>query len=269
MKRGIETSRSGGVGPQGLRGLASACESIIECSSLQQLKQQSARVMGEMLRADCVVLGLVNQHTNRPEADTIVTWHVEGGFLEQYLGYYCSFDPCLSFHGESGDPAYGLASVMADRTPEAQEFLFDFLRPQGIARGTLLWSHRGPHDLAITGLWRGQDVAEFSETELAAGKVLASVLAAGLECFAAELPGACHAGDGTAPVCYELTTREEDVAALVCRGLSNKKVGMCLRMSVNTVETHLKSIYRKCGVGSRTALAHRLTYGGGPNARKA
>ena len=83
------------------------------------------------------------------------------------------------------------------------------------------------------------------------------------ERFGAELPGAGTAGGYQTPACYSLTPREDQVGMLVCRGLSNKDVGARLGLSVNTVETHLKSIYRKCGVDSRTALAHRLA-GGSP-----
>lgn len=261
MKRGVEIGGSEGVGPRALRGLAGACSAILECTRLEQLKRRSARILGETLRADCTVLGLVDQRTREPRADSIVTWCTEGGFLERYLAYYHAFDPCVAYHELDGDPTYRLTRVMARKTPESQEFLIDFLKPQGIAHGTLLWSHSGPRDLAVVGLWRGRDLNDFTETEAAAGEILASVLAAALERFGAELPGAGTAGGYQTPACYSLTPREDQVGMLVCRGLSNKDIGARLGLSVNTVETHLKSIYRKCGVDSRTALAHRLASG--------
>jgi DNA-binding CsgD family transcriptional regulator len=59
----------------------------------------------------------------------------------------------------------------------------------------------------------------------------------------------------------ELTETERRVAALAAQGLSNKEIAAALFMSVHTVSAHLTRIYRKLGVRSRTALAHRLAVG--------
>ena len=56
-----------------------------------------------------------------------------------------------------------------------------------------------------------------------------------------------------------LTRSEKRIAELVADGLSNKEVATRLTVSVSTVETHLKRIYRKLGVGSRTQLARKIT----------
>lgn len=55
---------------------------------------------------------------------------------------------------------------------------------------------------------------------------------------------------------YEaLTSREKEILALVCCGLSNKQIAQRLYLSVRTVENHLSSIYRKLGVSTRTEAA--------------
>lgn len=51
-----------------------------------------------------------------------------------------------------------------------------------------------------------------------------------------------------------LTEREEDVAALVARGYSNKEVAAELFVTAKGVEFHLSNIYRKLGVSSRQEL---------------
>jgi DNA-binding NarL/FixJ family response regulator len=58
-----------------------------------------------------------------------------------------------------------------------------------------------------------------------------------------------------------LTPGERRVADLVAGGLSNKEVAARLYVSVATVDTHLRGVYAKLGVRSRTQLARRL---GGP-----
>ena len=56
----------------------------------------------------------------------------------------------------------------------------------------------------------------------------------------------------------ELTAREELVAGVVARGLSNREVAAELGISVKTVEHHLGRIYTKLGLRSRTQLAVHL-----------
>jgi DNA-binding CsgD family transcriptional regulator len=52
-----------------------------------------------------------------------------------------------------------------------------------------------------------------------------------------------------------LTPTERDVVDLVGTGLSNAAVGDALLISAGTVRTHLRSVFAKLGVTSRTELA--------------
>jgi transcriptional regulator of acetoin/glycerol metabolism len=56
----------------------------------------------------------------------------------------------------------------------------------------------------------------------------------------------------------KLTSAEQSVAALVIQGYSNKQVAEMLFCSPYTVDGHLRSIFRKLEVRSRTALARRV-----------
>jgi DNA-binding CsgD family transcriptional regulator len=58
-----------------------------------------------------------------------------------------------------------------------------------------------------------------------------------------------------APGSEELTAREQEIAALVAQGRSNKQVAAELFLSEKTVEHHLSRAYAKLGVRSRTELA--------------
>jgi DNA-binding CsgD family transcriptional regulator len=55
-----------------------------------------------------------------------------------------------------------------------------------------------------------------------------------------------------------LTCTERRVAALVARGHTNREVAMAMFVTENTVQTHLRHIFQKLGVRSRTELAARL-----------
>lgn len=52
-----------------------------------------------------------------------------------------------------------------------------------------------------------------------------------------------------------LTGRERDVLSLLALGYSNKDIAQTLFLSVRTVEAHLRNIYGKLGVRSRTEAA--------------
>ena len=50
-----------------------------------------------------------------------------------------------------------------------------------------------------------------------------------------------------------LTAREVEVLRLVAQGLSDAEVAARLYVSVHTVKTHLRAVYGKLGVASRSA----------------
>jgi len=52
-----------------------------------------------------------------------------------------------------------------------------------------------------------------------------------------------------------LTPREEEVLALVGRGLPNKQIAVALGISEKTVKAHLTSVFQRIGVFSRTEAA--------------
>lgn len=69
-------------------------------------------------------------------------------------------------------------------------------------------------------------------------------------------------GHSSSPLLEPLTTREQDVLELLAAGLSNAEMAARLIVSVGTVKTHVKSIYGKLGVHSRTqALARAREIG--------
>jgi DNA-binding NarL/FixJ family response regulator len=50
-----------------------------------------------------------------------------------------------------------------------------------------------------------------------------------------------------------LTAREVDVLKLVAAGLTNREIAERLGLSSRTVDAHLRSVFAKIGVGSRSA----------------
>ena len=53
---------------------------------------------------------------------------------------------------------------------------------------------------------------------------------------------------------YNLTPRERQIAELVCQGLRNGDIAGYLHITLGTVKTHIRNIYRRVRVKSKIAM---------------
>ena len=71
-----------------------------------------------------------------------------------------------------------------------------------------------------------------------------------------------HAAVPRRPRADGLTSREVEVLRLVTSGLTNRQLGEKLNVSTRTVDAHLRSVYAKLGVKSRSAATrHAIEQG--------
>lgn len=57
---------------------------------------------------------------------------------------------------------------------------------------------------------------------------------------------------------FQLTSRETEIAQLVCQGRNNKSIGEVLFISEKTVAKHVQNIFEKVGVSNRMELMNRM-----------
>ena len=57
-----------------------------------------------------------------------------------------------------------------------------------------------------------------------------------------------------------LTKREAEVLERLGLAMSNKQIGDDLYLSVNSVKTHVRNLYKKLGVANRTEAAARAVH---------
>jgi DNA-binding NarL/FixJ family response regulator len=62
---------------------------------------------------------------------------------------------------------------------------------------------------------------------------------------------------------FALTSREREIVTAVAQGYANKQIATALTISTRTVENHLRNIYEKLHINTRTQLLsilHRRDY---------
>lgn len=127
------------------------------------------------------------------------------------------------------------------------------------AAQTLAERCRCPYEAALTQLARARALHGAPDAGgLAAARATFARLGAGpalAEADALLARTAAPAAPEPAPAGHNLTDREVEVVRLVAQGLTDKEVAARMFISPKTVDGHLRHIFNKVGVSSRTALA--------------
>lgn len=163
----------------------------------------------------------------------------------RYLAEAQHHDPFASERVTSGAVVVGLQDVEADASFMA------FLRDSGVGDYAVMYLRVSGTVVAAISLARSVLQAPFTRREEITLRRVQPLMQHAYA--AAVLPTA----NGTRGVLRDsgLSEREAEVAELVGRGAANAEIARTLHVSEATIKTHLRHIYAKVGVTSRTQLA--------------
>lgn len=219
-----------------------------------------------LVGADTASLRRFGVANGEPTPLAIVSIAIPRGVKEAYLDRYFGLDPVRRLltrrlarplfddpvrRGEWSSDEVGPARRELYRE-EFRRYRREFLLPNHFYHHLGFCVQDSECRLAALDFHRPQEAPQFGALERARARVVAGYLHAKASRHGAGVPNGRESPETA------LTGRETEVADAVAMGLSNKQVAERLGISVRTVENHLRSIFAKLDVASRTALGATL-----------
>ncbi len=171
--------------------------------------------------------------------------------IEQYDSYFQFHDP-ITPKLSTFRRAVAVSQVMPHRQMVNTEFYNDFLQQDGLKFGVNLYIYLGNQQVFDIRLWRDRQSSDFDNHQL----LLLDNLIPALRTMAQNNLETVPLTSNIATRSYyqHFTKRELDVLNQLRCGLSDKRIAQSLCMSITTVRTHLRAIYKKSKVHSRAQL---------------
>ena len=179
--------------------------------------------------------------------------------VHDYLAHYRALDPMAGGIAACTGLAHALSDALGPGGFGRDPYTADFLAPQGI-REIVGIVHRLPGEgRFVLGIHRDARQGEFTARE----RGVLRLIGPDLRRAALESTSPPRVDPAVAFMAVssraDLSPREREVAARAIEGHGNQRIAIDLGIASSTVNVHLGSIYRKCGVSGRVELARLLT----------
>lgn len=181
--------------------------------------------------------------------------------LHRYEAYFQFRDP-ITRPMQRMRRAVSVNQVMDHRDFLRTEFYNDFLAKDGLYYGVNLHVFDGECPVADWRIWRGRQREDFGRRSLEILNLLAPHLlnATRIARHMSELAGGRRAITvASIRASTGLSDREAQIAYHAALGRPDREIAEVLFVSLATVRTHLRHIYRKLGVSNRSSLCRRLS----------
>lgn len=222
--------------------LATLCSSL-NLHGMDELAGDLLVPIATVLGAESAACRHLGLQQSRPEILKLASIGVGPAVAEDYLSHFHRFDPFLD------SLSYSAPIPVSDNS---RRYYHGFLRPNGLIHHTgFVITDPAQRQMWVFNFHRPASVPDFSSLDLARSRVIEACL------HGQARQAAQKAGDPILAL-NVLTAREHIVVKAVARGLANKQVAAELGISPRTVENHLRNIYDKLKINTRTQLLSLL-----------
>lgn len=230
--------------------MAAFCSRLSLSASGKRIEAHLLEPLRAALGADAAACRQWSLTGDTPRIAALGSIGIADAVTDAYLKHFHRYDPALACLGDPSRFADFPDPASLETRASFQHYVHDFLEPNGLHQhiGFMLRDASGRQVWAFN-FHRNRAGATFDALAHARARLLRSVLQ-GQATLLSTSPGS----DAVL-----LSERELAVARAVGQGLSNKLIAAELGISVRTVENHLRGIYRKLNIHSRTQLGILLS----------
>ena len=181
------------------------------------------------------------------------------GDVEAYQSYYQFRLPWFPSPHKPAVPPDTIGKINWRTLPYLDsEFFTDFMFPTGFEKSLTVSL---PSVMLVTAMHRSRMALDFTNLEYTILNVLAPHVQNFYSCFEkiAKLSCSFPTNDEIADHFGNLSHREVEIAAFLCRGLTFAEIATQLFISRRTVETHIQHLYDKMNVHDKKTAIEKLT----------
>jgi DNA-binding CsgD family transcriptional regulator len=182
--------------------------------------------------------------------------------LRSYEIYYQFRDP-ITPSLQRRRKTTAVSEIISRKALERSEFFNDFLARDGLYFGINYYAYIAGQNIGDLRIWRGRGREDFERRDLeivdAIGPAFTQAMRRALARENAHQPRiSLTEAIELESAKVHLTAREKEIAAAVMFGKSDQQIAGELCISIATVRTHLKHLFRKLDVSSRAQLMRRI-----------
>jgi len=232
--------------------LADLCGALHLHGSSVDINTRLLEPIASVLGADSAAFRHFDLQHTRPKILKLTSIGVPNSVSDDYLAHFHRFDPFMGRMMDSGHISSGFPFT----GKQFQRYYHDFLLPNDLVHhaGFLLKDRKG-RQAWIFNFHRRGACPDFAALELARARLIEA-------CLQGQAFGGVQEDDTLAEfncsMLQQLSPREQEIGIAVARGLANKQIAASLGISSRTVENHLRNIYDKLHIKTRTHLVSLL-----------
>ena len=215
---------------------------LAEGLAARELRERLGAALLDLLQADHFASFVWDARTRRFGQGVWI--NMDAANLQRYDDWYQFRDP-ITLQLQARRHATAVSELMPHAELARTEFFNDFLARDGLHWGINLHAFDGLRALGDLRIWRGRHRQEFQAHDKALLDLIEPAFVAAL-CRVQPAPA-----DGQL-----LSPREQQVAAAVARGLTDKEIARELGLAPSSVRTYLNRLFDKTGTQRRAGLVH-------------